>query len=253
VQIKDGSWWAVFLASRPYKDYLFNTGRETWLLPVHWKGGWPVILEHGREIPYVVKGPKVLRAEQDADWDLLAGNFTRRDDFDMAEPGHEWLQIHVPKQTWYELTNGNLVIHPLGVTLDQKRNASFYARRQSHLRFAATTALATPRSPGTAAGLAAFQNENFWYFLGVRRTGDRLQLFLERRAGESTEVVRTQTIDAVAVLSLMINGDGGRYSFFHDAGNGWQSLHGNDDGSILSTEKAGGFVGTVLGPYARQE
>jgi len=54
-------------------------------------------------------------------------------------------------------------------------------------------------------------------------------------------------------LRLLIKGNGGRYSFFYDAGDGWQLLHDNDDASILSTEVAGGFVGTVLGPYARQE
>jgi len=253
VQMQDGSWWAVFLASRPYRDYLFNTGRETWLLPVQWKGGWPVILEHGKPIPHVVKGPKVLQPEKDVDWDLLAGNFRRRDDFDTAEPGHEWLQIHVPRQTWYELLNGNLVIHPLHVNLDEKRNASFYARRQSHLRFAATTAFAPPRLPGTAAGLAAYQNENYWYFFGARRVDDKLQLFVERHAGKSFEVVKTTTVSAIASLSLLVNGDGARYSFFYDAGDGWQALQDNDDGSILSTEIAGGFVGTVLGPFVRQE
>jgi alpha-N-arabinofuranosidase len=51
----------------------------------------------------------------------------------------------------------------------------------------------------------------------------------------------------------MMNGDGANYSFFYDAGEGWHPLQIGDDGSILSTEKAGGFVGTVLGPYARQE
>ena len=58
VQMEDGSWWAVFLASRPYKDYLFNTGRETWLLPVSWKDGWPVILEHGKAHPLLAQGPE---------------------------------------------------------------------------------------------------------------------------------------------------------------------------------------------------
>jgi xylan 1,4-beta-xylosidase len=33
----------------------------------------------------------------------------------------------------------------------------------------------------------------------------------------------------------------------------WSMLHGNDDGSILSTDIAGGFVGAVIGPYARLE
>ena len=48
VQKRDGSWWAVFLASRPYEGFRFNTGRETFLLPVTWKDGWPVILPAGQ-------------------------------------------------------------------------------------------------------------------------------------------------------------------------------------------------------------
>ena len=44
-----------------------------------------------------------------------------------------------------------------------------------------------------------------------------------------------------------------RYSFHYDTGQGWQPVRENDDASLLSTEVAGGFVGTVLGPYARQE
>ena len=253
IQMKDGSWWAVFLASRPYEGFRYNTGRETFLLPVTWKDGWPVILEKGQPIPYVVKGPKAIKKDPQDGADLLGGNFTARDDFDTAEPGHEWLQVHVPKQRWFELTESRLVIHPLAVGLDEKRNASFYARRQAHQRFAATTELHPPRAPGTAAGLAAFQNETHWYFFGSRRVEGGLQLFLERRAGDDRRAVQTATIDPPETLRLLIKGNGGRYSFFYDAGDGWRLLHDNDDASLLSTELAGGFVGTVLGPYARQE
>jgi alpha-N-arabinofuranosidase len=253
VQMQDGSWWAVFLASRPYKDYLFNTGRETWLLPVKWKDGWPVILESGKSIPYTLKGPKALVRAKDAAGDALAGNFTRRDEFDLAEPGPEWLQIRVPHKRWFELLNGALVIHPLPANLDAKLNASFYARRQAHLCFAASTELKPPGAPGTAAGLAAYQNENYWYFFGTRRTEHGLQLFLERHAGPEMRVVDTTTIEAPESLKLLMDGDGASYSFFYDAGDGWRPLAVNDDGTILSTQVAGGFVGTVLGPFARQE
>ena len=41
-------------------------------------------------------------------------------------------------------------------------------------------ALQPPSQAGSAAGLAAFQNEQHWYFLGVRRIGDELQVFLEK-------------------------------------------------------------------------
>jgi alpha-N-arabinofuranosidase len=253
IQMKDGSWWALFLASRPYEGFRYNTGRETFLLPVSWKDGWPVILEQGKPVPLSLKGPKVMKKDAASSSDLLGGNFTRRDDFDMAEPGHEWLQVHVPRHKWYELGNGTLVIHPLSVKLDEKRNPSFYARRQAHQRFAASTELRPPKLPGTAAGLAAYQNESHWYFFGTRRVGGQLQIFLERDAGDSASPVSTVTVDAPETLRLIINGNAGRYSFFYDAGAGWTLLHDNDDASILSTEVAGGFVGTVLGPYARQE
>lgn len=48
VEGPDGSWWAVFLASRNYDTRHYNTGRETYLLPVEWRNGWPVILPLAR-------------------------------------------------------------------------------------------------------------------------------------------------------------------------------------------------------------
>lgn len=48
VATPDGAWWAVFLACRPYEGNLYNTGRESFLLPVKWTDdGWPMILEPG--------------------------------------------------------------------------------------------------------------------------------------------------------------------------------------------------------------
>ena len=55
VQGPKGDWWAVFLACRPYQDDFYNTGRDTYLLPVTWKDGWPTILESGRVVPTVNK------------------------------------------------------------------------------------------------------------------------------------------------------------------------------------------------------
>jgi alpha-N-arabinofuranosidase len=53
---------------------------------------------------------------------------------------------------------------------------------------------------------------------------------------------------------MKISGDERSYSFYYDAdGNGWKALRLNDDGRILSTEMAGGFVGAVVGLHARVE
>jgi alpha-N-arabinofuranosidase len=255
VQTQDGSWWAVFLASRPYVGDRYNTGRETFLLPVSWKDGWPVILEAGKPIPTTLPGPKNIGKSAG---DALSGNFTRRDEFDGAKPGPEWLQVHVPKQTWMNLRDGRLEIHPQLTRLDETRNPSFLARRQQHLTFEATTRLQPPSSGTVSAGLAAYQNETHWYFLHVRRMPDGLRVSLERRAGKDLEIVVSEALPAAPWIKLRISAERDRYSFLYSiendaTGDDWRPLRANDDGSLLSTEVAGGFVGTVLGPYARQE
>ncbi|AKC86381.1 xylan 1,4-beta-xylosidase [Pseudoxanthomonas suwonensis] len=254
VQGPDGSWWAVFLASRNYGVDHYNTGRETFLLPVTWKDGWPTILPPGEAIPYVLPGPSFMR--RPAEQAPMTGNFTWRDEFDQPQLGLGWMSVRVPKQAWFDFAArpGQLTIHPLAEGLDTLKNPAFLARRQQHLRFDASLALELPEA-GTAAGLAAFQSEQYWYFLGVRRAGDGAELFLEKRGGEaSPAVVATQAIAAAGELKLRISGDEGAYSFAYDAdGQGWQPLLEGDDGTILSTDVAGGFVGATLGPFARDE
>jgi alpha-N-arabinofuranosidase len=54
---------------------------------------------------------------------------------------------------------------------------------------------------------------------------------------------------------LKIAGDEGRYAFAFDTDDAgvWQALAGDVDGTVLSTDRAGGFVGALLGPFARDE
>ncbi|MFL6620881.1 MAG: glycoside hydrolase family 43 protein, partial [Povalibacter sp.] len=252
VEAPDGSWWATFLASRAYGKGLYNTGRETFLLPVEWKDGWPVILGQGKAIPFAVKGPKFMSPGTQAP---LTGNFTWRDEFDGPALKSEWVQARVPKQQWFDLRSkkGALSIKALPVRLEDKVNPSYLGRRQQHTSFDATAQLDVPGA-NVAAGLAAFQNENYWYFLGARRTKDGLQVFLEKDAGKQVETVSSQLIQPGTQLKLKISGNADDYAFFYDAdGKGWHALGEHQDGSILSTKVAGGFVGATVGPYVRSE
>ncbi|MCC4609704.1 glycoside hydrolase family 43 protein [Xanthomonas campestris] len=253
VDTPDGQWWAVFLASRPYAGDRYNTGRETFLLPVQWRDGWPSILPAGQPIPYIAKAPtgaKTARATQAP----LSGNFTWHDGFDHATLQREWLSVRVPKSEVAELRTraGWLTLHAGTQGLDSAGTPAFLARRQQHTRFTASTALDVPAQAGISAGLAAFQHSNAWYALGVRRDGDALQVFLDKRDGATTTTLAQTRIPATVQLRLQISGDGGAYSFAFDAdGRGWQSLRRNDDAGFLSTEQAGGFVGSMIGPFAQ--
>ncbi|WP_372363182.1 glycoside hydrolase family 43 protein [Xanthomonas sp. NCPPB 1325] len=253
VDTPDGQWWAVFLASRPYSGDRYNTGRETFLLPVQWRDGWPSILPAGQPIPYIAKAPSGARSAR-VTQAPLAGNFTWHDGFDHATLQREWLSVRVPKSEVADLRTraGWLTLHAGTQGLDSAGTPAFLARRQQHTRFMASTALDVPAQAGVSAGLAAFQNSNAWYALGVRRDGDALQVFLDERDGATTTTLAQTRIPATAQLRLQISGDGGAYSFAFDAdGRGWQSLRRNDDAGFLSTEQAGGFVGSMIGPFAQ--
>jgi alpha-N-arabinofuranosidase len=247
----DGRWWATFLASRNYGEVHYNTGRETFLLPVEWKDGWPTILEPGREIPYIAPGPGFM--SHSGTQASSTGNFIWRDEFDTAKLGRDWMFVRVPKEDWVDLVShsGQLAIRPLSEGLDTLRNPAFLARRQQHTTFEASTALQMPLEAGTEAGIAAFQNELHWYFLGVRRKGEDSELFLERSSNFGRRIVATSTLPATHTLKLKIAGKEGSYSFGFDAGSGWQWLKQGQDGTVLSTDVAGGFIGVVLGPHAR--
>ncbi|GAE59394.1 hypothetical protein XPN_1300 [Xanthomonas arboricola pv. pruni MAFF 301427] len=237
-----------------YAGERYNTGRETFLLPVHWRDGWPSILPAGEPIPYVAKSPR--GAKTPADQAPLSGNFTWRDDFAGTSLQREWLSLRVPKAEVADLRAraGWVTLHASAQGLDSTATPAFLARRQQHARFTASTALAVPTQAGVSAGLAAFQNSNAWYALGVRRNGDALDVFLDKREGEKTTTLARTRIPATAQLRLQISGDGGAYSFAFDAdGRGWQSLRRNDDAGMLSTAQAGGFVGSMIGPFAQLE
>jgi alpha-N-arabinofuranosidase len=252
IEAPGGNWWAVFLASRSYGGVHYNTGRETFLLPVTWRDEWPIILPKGEAIPYTLAGPGNATRTQEP----YSGNFVWRDEFNARALGPAWLHVRVPKQAWADLTTkrGALTIHPLPEPLETLRNPSFLGRRQQHMTFGASTAFALPAAGHVAAGIAAFQNESYWYFLGARRTSTGDQVFLERRRGARTETLATAPLPTSSSLKVAIRGDGASYSFLYSAGGSdWTTLRENEDGTLLSTDVAGGFVGAVLGPYARAE
>jgi alpha-N-arabinofuranosidase len=253
VEAADGSWWATFLATRTYDRVHYNTGRETFLLPVEWRDGWPVILDAGRAIPLVVPGPKFMRAGGQAP---LSGNFTWRDEFDGDQLDFAWLQLRAPERKWFDLrrTRGSLMLEPQRTRLDERGNPSFLGRRQQHLVFDASAGMTPPAKPGAAGGLVAFQNETHWFFFGVRRTTGGVEVFLEKRRGERSSIVATAQLEPRGDVRLRISGQERAYSFFYaDGEGGWNALKEGEDGSTLSTEVAGGFVGATLGPYARLE
>jgi alpha-N-arabinofuranosidase len=258
VETAAGEWWAVFLATRDYVDNVYNTGRETFLMPVRWENGWPIMTTGTQTMPYVAKRPAL--PAQPAPAVPTSGNFTVRDEFDGAALPARWHVIRTPRVQTYDLTStpGALTLYVRPVGLEPTGIPSFVGRRQQHQYFSATTAVRyAPSRDGEKAGLIAFQNDEFYYLLSIARVAGKTVVQLEKRAGNQTgataTVVASAPIEASSSepVQLRVRGRADRYDFLYAERPGaWKTLAADQDGRILSTAVAKGFVGTMLGLYA---
>lgn len=257
VQLPDGSWWATFLAVRPYGDDLYNTGRETFLLPVDWSGDWPVILEAGRTIPYLAARPSL--APQPPSKPPTSGDFEVVEEFDGSDLPPHWMMMRNPREVWFDLTShpGALTLRMRPDGLGDNANPSFLARRQQHQNAMAETSVReAPTGEGDRAGLAVLQSDDYWYALAAVRREGRDLIELRRRRGPQTdqagEVIATAPLTGDGPVRFRITARIDLYDFAWARGEGgWTTLLEGADGEMLSTRVAGGFVGAVFGPFAQ--
>ena len=177
-----GNWWAVFLACRPYEKNFYNTGRETFLLPVTWKNEFPVIHPQGKSIPLIVNKENLQNKGKEA----AAGNFFWRDDFKDSKLNHKWNFIRTPQTQFYYIKNGKLELKLQNKSIKDITNPSFLGIRQQHINFEAETLLDfSPQKEGELAGLVCFQNEKHHYvFAKTFKDGQQI-IILEKVSGTS--------------------------------------------------------------------
>lgn len=261
VQLKDGSWWSVFLAVRPYPGDSYKTqlGRETFLLPVTWKDGWPVILAKGERIPVVLNRPSLPRGEQSLP---TSGPIQWAERFDAPVLPPQWMTIHPPKHAWFKTNVGGLSIEPSSVPLGTQGvggpvQPAYVAHRLQHHDATMTTTLARwDPAVGELAGLALIQNENYHYVIAVERDEEGPAISLYRRAGKDAPATG-QRLARVALkstdepISLRFKLDAPRLDALYSIDGGdWKPLAEGLDSSLLSIQTAGGFIGNTFGPYA---
>lgn len=250
VQLPNGDWWATFLATRPYRESLSNIGRETFLLPVEWRNGWPHILPQGVAIPFTASRPAL--PPQPAPALPTSGEFSYADSFDGERLGLQWIGIRTPAKPVYRLEGGELILGHGAALGDRNGVPAFMGRRQQHhIAKISTTLRFTPRREGERAGLAAVQSDDSFLFFGIALIDDTpmIALYVRDRASADT-LVAAQPAPAGGPVTLSMEANAGAMRFDYAVGKQRYNLVPNYDVSFLSTTRAGGFVGTVIGPYA---
>jgi len=255
VQTPSGEWWAVFLATRNYDKQFFNTGRETFLLPLTWTDGWPQILPPSTAIPSQLPIPKGLKPTANAT--ALTGNFQWRDDFSQPQLGFEWNLLRTSPELPYRLAPNGLQLDARKTSMADLSQPAFIGRRQQHQTYSASTRLNLPLANTVTAGIVVFQSEQAHYFLGVESLGNKgaYRLVLEKAESGPPQIMQSKELPGQAGnhIDLKIEGDKGLVGFYYRTATDkqWQLLADKLDATLLSTQKAGGFVGSYLGVHAR--
>ena len=250
IQTPEGEWWAVFLAVRPYDGKnQFNTGRETFLLPVEWENDFPIILRKGKPIPIVVDKKNLQPAENQ-----INGNFEYKQEFNDTKLDYSWINIRTPEQEFYSIEKGKLKIKPLPISIEEKKSPAAVVRRQKHNNFSVETQMEfTPKTENDFAGLTLFHNERFQFLFGKTIENGKIVLNVYRMAKDKKLLasVELKAKDSKNPIKLKVLGKAGKADFCYSFdGENWKTIVENADATNLSTQAAGGFIGTTIGLYA---
>lgn len=249
----DGNTYAVFLAVRPYEGNYYNTGRETFIAPVKWINDWPIINEGFKEVKYSYTAN--FKAQQQKNTLPQSGNFAYRTTFE-KELDLSFLFLRTRDTSWFNLnkTNG-LTLKLKPETCMEKGNPAFIGKRQQHMYCSASTVMKfNAKMPNEKAGLLIFQSEYHFYYLckSVKDNKAVVQLYKGNAASKNMDLLAEKEINEnLKQLYFKINVNGGTCDFyFAEQAEKWQLLKDKVDGKYLSTQEAGGFIGSLFAMYA---
>lgn len=248
----DGKTYAVFLAVRPYEGDYYNTGRETFIAPVKWIDGWPVVSPDKKEIQYSYNfGYKEVKQK-----DALpqSGNFSYKINFKgRLNPSLLFLRTYDPSWFKTDAKNG-LTLNLKPETVAGTGNPAFIGKRQQHLNCTVGTQLQfTANNAKEKAGMTIFQSETHFYNLckSVDNGKPVIQLFKSTDQPNELNLLAQETLAGNKPVFLQIKAKGDQYEFYYGEKEGeWKLLKGGVDAHFLSTHTAGGFVGCLFAMYA---
>lgn len=251
VEGPDGKDYAIFLAVRPYQDDYYNTGRETFLAPVEWIDGWPVINPNKKEIQY----SQTFNFKEIKQKGTLpqSGNFGYTITFDKGlDPALLFMRT-IDYTSFSTSKKKGLTMNLKPETVSEFANPSFIGKRQQHIYSTIETELEfLPKGSNENAGLVILQDEKHFYFLcRTQKDGKNVIQLLKSKDTETEILAEAAVTGTTAKIGLKISSDSDAYSFYfsQDLKN-WTLLKDKVDVKFLSTKVAGGFIGCMYGMYA---
>ena len=269
VECRDGSWYIVFLASRPYGGYHKNLGRETFIAPVVWEEGWPVVSPGTGGIRFTYEGPDLP--------EFVVPGRALKDDFDSEELDLCWNFLGTPNPDTCVIENSLLKIrlydkcmgyHMKGRTGFWEpvtpQPLGFLGRRQQHKSFSAGARLCfRPREKQTA-GMTVLQHDYQQLRLEMGRNGSGEIVLRAFRCYKSLDASLINLYDRGEYKEellkeidwgreeaiLIITAKEQQFELSAENAEGQKTVLANVDGGFLGSETAGGYEGAYIGMFA---
>jgi len=250
VETPDG-WWVVFLGFRPQGGKFHHIGRETFLAPVTWEDGWPVV-NGGKPIPATLPAPKL----KPHPWPEEPA----RDEFDSARLRLAWQFVRNPVAENYSLIerSGWLRLRGSAVSLNDVDTPTFIGQPQTALNCRTATKLSfTPQATNEEAGLVLRGNDkNHCEIVVTLRDGKRVIGL--RKILDGKEVEPTAFHEAPpGEIELSVKAVPLSYEFFFQPAGGKATRLGSARTRDLSTETLTAqkgahfnFTGVYIGVFA---
>ena len=243
VQTVAGETWAVLLGTRPAAGH-HVLGREVFLVPVEWTAAGPVFAPGIGQVRAIETRPLIDGGPADRAHGAV----------EPGPRGQEWLGLRELPPAAGPAGDFLLPLRP--DTLAGTGRPAFVGRRQTDPNFEASVRVGfEPGAAGEEAGLAIHQGATGYATATVQRQSGQLQggqrmIALTVAAGGTVQVTARALIPD-GPITIFLSAVGLDYRVEFAAGDHAERRPlGSVDGRILSTERVGGFVGVVLGPYA---
>lgn len=273
---ENGNWWMVCLGARkmdgPWGQvFLHHLGRETFLAPVAWEDGWPVVGDNGR-ISITMDGP-LPREAKDRNLDF-ADDFAKLtpeqgmtlEGFEDIWP-YEYSFLRLPHPENYKRTGSALCLHGTRETLNDIASPAWAGVRQPDFGIDASAAVSLPeKQEGAKAGLTAYYCNDYHYEIFLTWEGGKPYVMLAKHVHDiyvisakaelsyrMAEGIAENTADCRA--ELRITADHQKYYF-------WYRTEETKEWNLLGTGLTAGlstegtwimtFTGVFLAMYAEQ-
>lgn len=257
IEDQNGNWWAVCLGIRPLGyPFRHNLGRETMLVPVVWRHGWPVMGQNGNGHVDLEIDTDLLPYSLDCNSTPCARHYyipgtSMIDTFDTNVMHPSWNTIYNSDNILYEFTKNGLILHGNKNDLSSKEPKSLLCRRQEHFDFTACLTLYTENIPeGGEAGISIYLNYQHHYEIAITMINQKHCLILRRQIGTLKSIENIVAYDNDTVI-LQLTGSRAEYTFAYCSSEQDTPVSiGSGETQYLTTEVGGCFTGNFIAIYA---